>query len=328
MKKTITLFLALCLMAACLPGAVAAQTAATPLVNDTGKPVTLTVFRYLDTSLQDYIQNWNETPYYQMVEELTGVHIEFINPPYSTALETLNTLLISGDLPDIIFGSNLYSAGNYQAYVDGYYVDLAPYLETYAPNYWSIITSDDSIWRETVDDNDVISAMYRIYREANPSWWRLILKKEMMDELGVTEIPQTIDDWSALFKIMLDSGITPYVLSDTGYEEKLLGAYNVREDFYKEDGIVKFGQVQDGFRQYLAQMHDWYEKGYISKDFTSVSNVDTLFSMGEIGTYNKPHRRSIQLWRRGGLHRTVHALSPPDGRPVPALGQLQGKPRR
>ena len=288
MKKFLTLLLALCLLSAGLPAMAAAEDAAAPLVNDTGEPVTLTVFRYLDTNLQDYIQDWNETPYYQMAEELTGVHIEFICPPYSTSLETLNTLLISGDLPDIIIGSNLYSAGNYQAYVDGYYIDLAPYLETYAPDYWSIITSSDSTFRETVDDNGVISAMYRIYREANPSWMRLILKQETMDMLGETTLPQTIDDWSALFQSMLDAGITPFVLKNTGYDEKFLGAYNVREDFYQEDGTVKFGQVEEGFRQYLTLMHDWYAKGYISKDFASISNVDTLFSMGEIGTYDKP----------------------------------------
>ncbi len=291
MRKFVTLLLSLCLLCACLPAAAGAETTettATPVVNDTGSPVTLTVFRYIDTNLQDYIQDWNETPFYQKMEELTGVHVDFVSPPYSTAQETLNSLLISGDMPDIIIGSNLYSSGTYQAYVDGYYVDLAPYLEKSAPDYWSIITGSDSIWRETVDDNGVISSMYRVYRETNPAWMRLVLKKEMMDQLGVPEVPKTVDQWSALFQKMLEAGVTPFVLNSTGYDEKFMGAYDVRQDFYQDNGTVKFGQTEEGFRKYLELMHDWYEKGYISKDFASISNVDTLFSMGKVGTYDKP----------------------------------------
>ena len=87
---------------------------------------------------------------------------------------------------------------------------------------------------------------------------------------------------------MLAAGITPYMLAADGYEEKFIGAFGLREDFYQEDGQVKYGQVQEGFREYLTLMHDWYAKGYISKDFISQSNVDTMFALGEIGTYDKP----------------------------------------
>lgn len=287
MKKAFLFLTVLAMLMTILPfGAMAEAPAA--LLNPNGEELTLTVFREMDANLQDYISDWNETPFYQELERLTGVHVEFISPTSTAATETLNMLLVSGDMPDIIFNSKLYAGGAYQGVLDGYFIDVAPYLEQYAPEYWSIITSDDAIWRDAVDDSGVISTFYRIFKTANPAWMRLVLKKEVLEQLGVAEVPKTVADWEALFEKMLAAGITPFMLATDGYDEKFMGAYGVREDFYQEDGVVKYGQTQEGFRQYLELMHAWYEKGYISKDFISASNVDTLFAMGEVGTYDKP----------------------------------------
>lgn len=288
MKRSCLYLMILALVLSCMPfGAMGEEAASTRLVPE-GETATLTVFRPMDANLQDYVSDWNDTPYCQELERLTGVHVEYISPTMSAATEALNMLLVSGEMPDIIMDSRLYAGGTYQGVLDGYFLDLAPYLETYAPDYYKIITSEDAIWREAVDDSGVVSAFYRIFKTANPSWMRLVLKKELMDQLGETEVPVTVDDWSNLFQKMLDAGVTPFMLNATGYDEKFMGAYNIRQDFYQEDGQVKYGQVQQGFYDYLTLMHDWYAKGYISKDFVSQSNVDTMFALGEIGTYDKP----------------------------------------
>ena len=282
MKKLLTLVLALCMLAGVLP----ASAEGAPYVSK--EPVTLTAFLMMENNLQDYIKDWNETPFFQNLEKLTGVHIEFVSCPPSAAGETLNMLLLADNLPDIIFSSNIYAGGPYQGYVDGYFADLAPYLPEYAPEYWSIITASDDLWREVTDSDGVIAGMYRIQQEANPAWMRLVLKQETLDKLGVAEVPELISDWEALFQKMLDAGMTPYALDKSGMEEKFLGAFDVMRGFYQVDGKITFGQVQDGFREYLTLMNDWYNKGYISKDFVSISGLDTLFATDALGTYNKP----------------------------------------
>lgn len=287
MKKAFLFLTVLAMLLSLIPCGVMAEAPAS-LLNPNGEQLTLTVFREMDSNLQDYISDWNEAPFYQELERQTGVHVEFISPTSSAAGETLNMLMVSGEMPDIIINSKLYAGGTYQAVLDGYFVDMAPYLETCAPDYWKLITSDDSIWRDAVDGDGVISAFLRVYESANPAWMRLVLKQEVLDQLGVTEVPRTIADWEALFEKMLNAGITPFMLEATGYDEKFMGAYDVRQDFYQENGQVKYGQVQEGFLKYLELMHGWYEKGYISKDFIAAGNRDTLFAMNEIGTYNKP----------------------------------------
>lgn len=285
MRKLTLLLLALSLM---LGMTSLVHTEQAPYVNTTGEPVTLKVFRPMDPNLQDYIKSWNETPFYQELEKLTGVHIEFVEPAATAARESLNMLMVSGEMPDIIISSHLYAAGTYQAVLDGYYIDMAPYLKDNAPEYYAIISSNDANWREAVAADGTVSAMYRIFTKANPAWMRHVLKAEVMEQLGVSAVPATLADWDSLFEKMLQAGITPFMLEASGYDEKLMGAFNIRRDFYVDGNTVKYGQIQEGFKNYLMQMHDWYQKGYISKDFVSAKNIDTMFAMNQIGTYNKP----------------------------------------
>ena len=52
-----------------------------------------------------------------------------------------------------------------------------------------------------------------------------------------------------------------------------------------ENGKVSWGMIAPGFKDYLALMNKWYEKGYISKDFANQVNTNTMFDNSEIGTY-------------------------------------------
>ena len=38
---------------------------------------------------------------------------------------------------------------------------------------------------------------------------------------------------------------------------------------YMEDGAIKFGPMQDAYKEYLTMMHDWYEKGLLDPDFST-----------------------------------------------------------
>lgn len=282
-KKALVLSLALAL----LLGLCAGTAQAAYPIDTNGKPATLTVFRNMEPDLSDYISDWNEAPFYQAIEEATGIHIEFISPTQANAAEALNLMVVSGKLPDIVIGANRYANGMYQGVIDGVFADLAPYLEEYAPDYWNIITSDEAIYRDAVHADGIIDGFYRIYTDYNPTWMRLILKEELLEQLGVTDVPVTIADWEDLFAKMLAAGVTPFALIETGYDEKFMGAYDCRADFFVDlDGNVQYGQITDNFEQYLTLMHDWYEKGYISKDFVSLSNKSTLFSLDQIGTYD------------------------------------------
>ena len=51
------------------------------------------------------------------------------------------------------------------------------------------------------------------------------------------------------------------------------------------DGTVKFGPMEEGYRQFVQQMADWYAEGLLDPDFATVdkSTVQAKFANGESG---------------------------------------------
>ena len=274
MKKILSLVLALLLL---LGAFSAVAEVAYPREKDE-----LTV--WMENPLPDYVANANDLPFYQALEEATGVHINFIHPTSSNVKEQFNLLMFDNQLPDIICGGNLYEGGVFQGIKEGVFLDLAPYLAEYAPDYYAIITANDAIYREIANADGQIGYFGRIKLEKDPPFRRMVLKQEMLDELGIA-IPETLDEVENMFQLMLDKGITPFMLKANGMEPNFMGMYDVIAGFYQKDGEILFGQIQPGFKDYLTLMHSWYEKGYISKDFANQTGVNTMFDNGEIGTY-------------------------------------------
>lgn len=279
MKKLIALLLAVLL----LPLGALAEIAL-PLVTE---PVTLTYWVPLNPSAAQFIQSYNENEAYREIERRTGVHIEFIHPATNEAQQQFNLMMLSGELPDIIAGAGLYNGGEFQGMTDGWFLNLTEYLPEYAPDYWKLITSDDEAYREATNDAGDVAAFYLIKPQGDPPFRRIVLRQDMLDELGA-QIPETLDELEALFDKMLAAGITPYMLAASGYEEQLEGLYQVLHGFYKDlDGKVQFGQIQPQYKDYLALLNKWYQKGYISPDFTSVNitTIRTMFDTKQIGTF-------------------------------------------
>lgn len=283
MRKLLALILALTLCCAALPAALAED--AYPIVKEGEEPITLTVFSV--NRVSDHVTDYNQTVFFQHLEEATGIHIEWIHPASSGLQEAMNLLFLGDKLPDIIMCGNLYNGGEYQGVADGYFVDLSEYLPTCAPEYWSLITETDERYRDCANAEGVVPAFRIVKPVADPPYQYLMFRMDMLSDLGC-ELPVYLDDYAPIFDKMLEKGITPYAPPSSGYEKSLMGLFDVKEGFHlNKDGKIVYGQVQEGFRQYLTLMHEWYEKGYISPDFVSstTKNNRTLFDTGALGTY-------------------------------------------
>jgi putative aldouronate transport system substrate-binding protein len=67
-----------------------------------------------------------------------------------------------------------------------------------------------------------------------------------------------------------------------------MGGYDMLAGFYAVDGKVMHFRDNPRYRDYLTRMNEWYEKGYITKDFSMLSNNNVLglFDAGELGAYD------------------------------------------
>lgn len=256
----------------------------------TEEPITLTYWVPLNGSASKYISSYNENTAYQEAMKRLGIQIEFIHPAVGQEQEEFNLLFLGDKLPDIIAYAANYTGGEFQGMRDGVFQDLTDLLPEYAPDYYKMLTEDEEFFRESSDSEGHIVSFNAYKPVGDPPFRRWILNQAVLDELGC-EIPQTIPEFEDMFDRMLEKGITPYLMDASGYEVQLMGMYDIYMNsgtrFYQKDGVVKFAPLEDEYLDYLTLVNSWYQKGYISKDFTSIkgTEADSMFDSGQVGTY-------------------------------------------
>jgi putative aldouronate transport system substrate-binding protein len=69
---------------------------------------------------------------------------------------------------------------------------------------------------------------------------------------------------------------SPLLLPSTGvfYDSNILSAFGVGKDWYQDAGTVKYGPIQEGYKQYLQMMNQWYSEGLIDPNFVSNTFTD------------------------------------------------------
>ena len=104
-----------------------------PLTED---GATFSISMMINPQLASYYAGYEDNPAWQEYSARTGVNFTFQNISAMNIGEQYNLMFASGDYPDIMHsGLCYYSSGADAAVNDGVILDLAPYLEEYAPNY-------------------------------------------------------------------------------------------------------------------------------------------------------------------------------------------------
>jgi len=290
MKKLVTSLLALALMLSCISGFAYEELPAIEYPIDTD--AVLKIWMPISSSCTNQISSYAENESFIFAQEATGIDVEFIHPSNSAVNEEFNLMIVSGDLPDIIVNGQYQGSGADSAtngVEDGIFLDLTDYMPENSPVYWNYLNTNEEFYQ------DATNAEGRVYYYTNyknvtadveGSWDRFQVRKDWLEEIGL-ETLYTVADYEKYFQHILDTkeGVTPFTMVKSGIERCFLTAFEVSEGWYHVDGQVKWGQVEDGFGDYLALMNSWYNKGYISPDFTSYSSEREAYLAGESGGY-------------------------------------------
>ena len=136
MKKSVIAFLlaAAMLFTCCSAFAVEGPALDPSIYPLSEEKITVTVeHAYTDVMPSDWSTVW----FWQQLEELTNVHLEFTPVPSSDRATTLNLLFASGDLPDILFKMAVSSSQASQYGPEGMLIDLNQYKDVMPNfNYW------------------------------------------------------------------------------------------------------------------------------------------------------------------------------------------------
>lgn len=285
--------------------AAAAAPASYPLKTDK----TLTYWGELPGNVTGVKAAHADIPFFQDWQKKTGVPLKFLAPPTNQAQQALNVLLASGDLPDMIEfdWQGAFPGGPEKAIKDGYILKLNDTIDKYAPNLKKYLKEHPEIDKQVKTDN---GSYYSFPFIRGDDYLRVyqgpIIRKDWLDELGLP-IPETIDDWYTTLKAFKEKkGATaafsvisvPRPFNELG-NGAFAGAYGVTRDFYLDNGTIKFGPAEKGYKDFLATLHKWYEEGLIDKNFATSDSkaMDANMASGATGATVNNAGGGIGKWQ-------------------------------
>ncbi len=224
-------------------------------------------------------------------ENLSGVHIEWDNVLKANFAATLAGNIAAEDYPDIIMRGNISVVDANEWGEEGILVDLAPYLEEYAPNFYALMKAHPSIEQAITNANGQIFGLPQVglascVRIPYKVWYNT----KALEAAGYTEFPKTLEELKALL----------LALKDTQYNAGLSGSVNaVRNTFYgsfglrtrghhydvvdvdPETGKVRIFAQSENFRKNLEYMHDLYANGLIYPEIFTDGDKNIAVQSGE-----------------------------------------------
>lgn len=241
---------------------------------------------------QDYklINSMNENPFVKYLNEKFNVNMEFQQPAIGSEADNFNLMMGTQDYTDIM--EMTYNSTSLSTlYEDGVILDLAPYIEEYMPNYWNLIQTNDEIRRAAYDDEGHIFKILDLQDASRNQWGGLVYRRDILETMTGGNVqfpsgkdePTTVEDWEymlPLFKQYFEAaGMPDYaclIIPAVGYTStgEIQNGWGATGTFGLDTDLktVQFGPSTDYFYNYVEKMHEWYEKGYIYKDFASRTN--------------------------------------------------------
>lgn len=216
------------------------------------------------------------------VYEKTGVHLEFFCASSATATEQFNLMMVSGATDDMIANmSSYYPMGEEFAVEEGLIVDMTDYVAQYMPNYQAARNLSENHRRASTTDSGVVGYIWTLTETPEAPWTGLMIRQDLLNEQGL-ELPQTINDWDNVLTVLHENygGTLNIPTNGIFTYSDFASAFGIGTQWYQVDGTVKYGALEEGYKDYLALMADWYSRGLIYPDFTGLQFGDLFALMG------------------------------------------------
>lgn len=223
--------------------------------------------------------------------ENTGVKFVSHLLPGRQYAEALNMAIAAGEKMDFFYASGFERNGYVKAKL--YMPITQEMLDTYAPNAkkmwegsWPVMKDNDGNY-VAIPRNEAVGRHY-------PTW----IRTDWLDKYGL-KMPTTIEELEEVLKVFKEKkpGGPETIPMITGAGDNLnmvryalMGGwvepgYSMGGWLDEADGKVKPAELHPGYKDFLAKMHDWYEKGYIFKESFTMNNsgLRKLMQTGKVG---------------------------------------------
>jgi putative aldouronate transport system substrate-binding protein len=290
------------------------------------QPVTITYFFAMHPDVKAESFTDNERSLVQLREK-TGVTIRWQLSPDALWDEAYNLLMASGDIPDVVMAQAEMIKRYPRAWVS---VDTIIKGNTARyPNLNKYIFESDYLTKYMPDTDGHVRyiPMLATRRIGN----MIMARQDLLSRYGL-QAPVTLDDWHTLLTRAKQDGLVPYMTR--GGRDGLLFLIQgyldcVGEDYFAEDGKIKYGVLDPRFKEGIEILRQWYAEGLIDPEYPSTDSTrwwegvvrgevfsthDNIARVGaaneEFVNQNVPYRMEgigpMQSPRTGARHTNVH----------------------
>ncbi len=232
------------------------------------------------------IKSMNDTNFAKQLIKETGVKIEFVHPSGNDQRAALNLLIASGDLPDIIeYDWYTFPGGPEAPIINGTTLKLNELIDKSAPNLKAYLKANPDLDREVKTDSGSYYCFPFLRQDKEQTVYHgPIVRQDLLDKLGL-QIPTTIDEYENVLTKFKEAGIKAPLTFDwgaIGWDHAFVGAYGTKMGTFVENGKIKFGQAQPGYKDFLALFKKWYDNGLLDKNIATLTGAqkDTAMTSG------------------------------------------------
>ncbi len=255
------------------------------------EPITLSV--NVDEVDRESIPDWALDYYvWDIIEEKTGVTLERVGASGqgSGNTEDISLMIASGNLPDIFLNNWLaYPGGPEAAIKQNLIIPLNDVYPKYAPNL-SQVLADNAKWaKDTSTDAGTYYVFPLLRADRDLNFYGIGYRKDKLDEFGLT-VPTTPDELEKVLRTFQQNGVECGLTfeyrflftGEQGYGTALQSGFNLKSGLYLDNGVVKFGEYEPAYEDFLNWLHQMYADGLIDPDMPSIDKATSVakFSNG------------------------------------------------
>lgn len=258
-------------------------------------PENLTLTWYQQNHASSELNNMGDIKGIQAIEEATGIQMTFQHPATGTnGNEQLNLIIASNQLPDIILWDWASMPGGISKYISSKTVIPVDALAAeYAPHYIAALEKYPEVKKASMLDDGTLPGFYGLDPDPKrTSYQGFVLRGDWLEKLSL-DVPVTIEDWHTVltaFKTGDPNGNQqadeiPFSQTKGTSYASFSGAFGILNGMYRDPagGKVKYGPVEEGYKQFIATLAQWYNEGLIDPDFaTNDSNAFSAKLQGNL----------------------------------------------
>ena len=251
---------------------------------------TLTYWLQLNPNVSANFTNLGETELGKAWQEQTGVTVEFQHPASGQEKEQFNLIVADGSLPDIMEWQwvKQYPGGPEKAIKDGVIIPLNDIFDQYCPNIKKYLAENPEVDKMIKTDDGNYFA-FPFIRGEDKLCYTVggFIRQDWLGGLGL-EVPTTVDEWHEVLTAFKEKkgAEAPLCFDWTNFKDSnpiafafKVGTANGTQFILDDEGKVAFAPAQEGYKEYLMTLNQWYEEGLIDRDIATLNGDQVTAKM-------------------------------------------------